>query len=175
MFHAHADGEPQLALHALAYLVCTADAVPGADAAGYVQPALVDPKRFAPVGVIRVYLLHFSRKVNVPLKVRLHNDQGGTALLRLPDRHAGFHPGALRLLRLGKNYTVPPLGAAAHGHGLPDQAWVVELLYAGITCVDIRVQNNSVHARYYNSSRGQSQVIISYSGNCTVLLCRARR
>ena len=110
------------------------------EAAGHVQPALVNAEGLYQVGKALVDLVDFFGIGLIQVVVGRQQHQHGAFLLGLPHRFRRLHATLLRGLVFGQNNAVPRLRVAAHRHGDFPQRGLVQQLHRGEEAVQVAVE-----------------------------------
>ena len=115
------------------------------EAAGHIQPALVNAEGLYQVGVFVVQGVDPVGVLPVEGVMRGQQHQTGTLLPGLPDGLRRLDAAAFGRLVLGQNDAVPGGGITAYRRGDVPQLRVAEQLHRGIEAVEVTVQNDAVH------------------------------
>ncbi len=152
--HTDAHRQPQLMLHAGADFLRRGFAAGGRDTARQVQPAFVNTERLPPIRILRIYLLHLTCKIKIPVKMRRHHHKLRTKLPSLPQRHACPYADSLGFFRFGQYNAVAKRLVSAHSYRFAPQLRRKQQFYTRVARVDIGMQYDSIHTSYYNSLYG---------------------
>lgn len=161
---ADGNGDAQLELDALAYLICKRlhPALAELLRPGDVAPDFVEAEGLHEVGVVGVDLAGHAREAQVAVKVRRHDVQLRAFLFCLPERLAGLDAVALGDLVFRQYYPMPRLHVPAHRYRQVPYGRVVEALDGGIAGVHVNVQHR---AHELTSSRDSNCIISLLRGD----------
>ena len=158
--HAHAERQSRLRPHRGADAIRQRPGVAAeqVQAAGHVQPALVNAEGLHQIGEPVVYFVDAPGIFPVQLVVGRQQHQSRTLLPRLPDRLRRFDAPALGRFVLGQDDAVAGLGVAAHRHRHLPQRRFVQQLHRREKAVQVTVQDHPIaHGHHLPPSGMPSQ------------------
>lgn len=163
--HAHGDGEPHLLPQAGADVIRQLSGVVAeqVQAAGDVQPALIDAEGLHQVGILPVDGVDTAGVLGVQSVVGRQQDQVRTLLLGLPHRLRRLDAPALGGLVLGQDDAVAGGGIAADGHRHLPQCRLVQQLHRGEKAVEVAVENDPIRHTLASSEWNVCSIITQAS------------